>query len=188
MNMLAVGLLGFVVPVVTSAAPPSWIQAQVARALSPLMTPASRVGLAEAEALGEFLVPMVTATAEQPAPDCWAEFVVSVPTNGAYYLWARVRFPAGADESFRIAPTNAAADTREVILGAGTDARYWHWVNSGRIELPAGPWTFRIHPHRAAASTFGPLRWRQAEQRPIRRSARSANHRYMPLIVRRRIR
>lgn len=44
---------------VASAATPIWIQAQDARASSPLMTLASRVGLAEAEALGEFLVPVV---------------------------------------------------------------------------------------------------------------------------------
>lgn len=134
-----------------------------ARAWSPLMTPASRVGLMEAEALGEFLLPMVTVAAETPAPDCWAEFSVVAPKSGAYRLWARVRFPAGEGESFRVAFTNAAETTGELILGAGQDPRHWHWVNGGVVQLPAGAWTFRIQPQRAAATTFGPLHWRQAE-------------------------
>jgi len=127
------------------------------------MTPASRVGLSEAEALGEFLVPMVTATAETTAPDSWVEFSAMVPKHGSYRLWGRVRFPAGAEESFRVSSANVASNTGEPVLGAGQDPRHWHWVNGGAVQLPAGPWTFRIHPQRAAASTFGPLRWRQAE-------------------------
>ncbi|MBI5397208.1 MAG: hypothetical protein HZA91_18070 [Verrucomicrobia bacterium] len=146
-----------------AASPPLWIHAREARAMSPLMVPASRVALGEADAMGDFILPAITATAETPAPESWAEFAVEVPKSGAYHLWGRVRFPAGATESFRIAPANAAADGREIILGAGKDARRWHWVNCGELKLPAGPWTFRVHPHRAAATTFGPLKWRKAE-------------------------
>ena len=124
---------------------------------------ASQVGLAESDAVGDFLVPMVTATADQPAPDCWAEFSVPVAKEGAYWLWARVRFPAGKEESLLLVATNAAGATRQLVLGAGPDPRRWQWVNWGRLELAAGLSSFRIHPHRAAASTFAPLRWRQAE-------------------------
>ena len=75
-------------------ATPLWLQTRDARALSPLMALASRVGLGEADALGDFLVPLVTASAEQPAPDCWAEYSLTVPKAGSYWCWARVRFPA----------------------------------------------------------------------------------------------
>jgi hypothetical protein len=63
------GLLGLVFPWAATAGAPIWIPVRDARALSPLMTPASRVGIEDTGALGEFIVPMVTATAEKPAPD-----------------------------------------------------------------------------------------------------------------------
>ncbi len=124
------------------------------------MVTASDVALPEADALGDFILPAVTATPETPAPDSWVEFTVEAPAEGVYRLWGRVRFPAGAEESFRIA---SAKEGREIILGAGHDPWRWHWVDGGEVKLPAGPWTFRVYPHRAAATTFGPLKWRQAE-------------------------
>ncbi|MBI5387417.1 MAG: beta-galactosidase trimerization domain-containing protein [Verrucomicrobia bacterium] len=148
---------------VGTAAAPVWISMQDARAWSPLMTPASRVGLMEAEALGDFLVPMVTATADKPATNCWVEFSVTVPKAGAYWLWGRVRFPAGAEEALRVADTNAGDGAARVVFTGGVEPRRWHWVNSGQVQLPAGAWTFRVQPQHAAASTFGPLRWQQAE-------------------------
>jgi hypothetical protein len=131
---LVIVLTALVCVSVTAAAPtyatrfdglPVWIQMQDAQAWSPLMTPASRVGLSEAEALGEFLVPMVTATAETPASDCWAEFSVVAPKSGSYSLWGRVRFPAGTEESFRVGSTNAAPHRvfSSVPLQPGPDDR-----------------------------------------------------------------
>ena len=49
------------------------------------MTLSSPVGLAEPEALGEFLVPMITSTPDPPAMDCWAEFTVNVPQTHREY-------------------------------------------------------------------------------------------------------
>ncbi|MCX7824978.1 MAG: beta-galactosidase [Verrucomicrobiae bacterium] len=143
-----------------SAASSIWIHSAQPRAMSPLMTTASAVALPEADALGDFILSAVTATAETPAPDSWAEFTIEVPKENVYRLWSRVRFPAGEGEAWRIAP---ASGGREIILSAGQDARRWHWVDCGEIELPAGPWTFRVHPPRAGATTFGPLKWRKAE-------------------------
>ncbi len=116
----AASLLCVAVSTLATAAAPIWIQVQDARAWSPLMTPASRVGLMEAESLGEFLVPMVTATEEKPAPDCWAEFSIVAPKSGSYWLWGRVRFPAGPEESFRVVSTNTGENPRELILAQET--------------------------------------------------------------------
>jgi hypothetical protein len=139
------------------------------------MVNAGRVGLEEAEALGGFLLPLVTASAEVPAPESWAELSAEVPKRGTYYLWGRVRFPGGPAESFRVVPTGAPYNTGAILLGGGADSRRWHWTpgqnerdgqpNPDRValELAAGPWTFRVYPHRAAATTYAPLRWRQAE-------------------------
>ena len=85
--------------------------------------------------------------------------------RGRYWLWGRVRFPAGAGESFLVVSTISAAKPRELVLGAGPagDDRRWRWANSGYLDLDAGPWSFRIRPHRAGASVFAPLYWRQAD-------------------------
>jgi len=146
----------------SAADPPLWIQAADARAISPLMTPASAVGLQEPGVYGEFLVPMVTATPDTPADDCWIEFSTAIPKSGSYWLWGRVRFPAGAHESFRIVPSNPSTGQQQIIA-PGPEPRQWHWVRTGPFELQPGPAAFRVHPHQAAASTFGPLHWRQAE-------------------------
>jgi hypothetical protein len=150
-------------------AAPIWIPAEGTRAISPLMTRASQVGLAEAESLGDFLVPMVTATEDAHAPDCWAEFSASVPQEGPYWLWARVRFPAGPGEALRVVVRSEnERDVREtkgdgMTFVGGSDAWQWQWVKAGKLDLTAGTWVLRVSPHRAAASTFGPLRWHQAE-------------------------
>lgn len=147
----------------SAPAEPIWIHAQDAKAISPLMVPASRVGLGEADALGDFLLPTVTAMDEKPVSDSWAQFSVDVPRQGVYHLWARVRFPAGEEESFRVAAVNAAANDCEIIFKADKDPAQWHWVRCGELKLHAGPWAFRVFPQRTVATTFGPLKWRKAE-------------------------
>ena len=142
---------------------PDYFRAADALELSPLMTSASHVGLSEAGALDDFILPMVTATAEPPAPDCWAEFLIGVPRPGSYWLWARVRFPAGAGEAFRVTGPGVRLESSLLIIAAETDSRDWHWTRCGPLRLLDEPSKLRIYLHRAAASTFGPLHWRQAE-------------------------
>ncbi len=159
----------------TLAAPPIWILPQQARAMSPLMTTGAFSAQAEPEALGEFLLPMVTANEEQPAPDCWVDFTVAIPQGGAYYLWARLRTPTGLPESFCLVSSNGPIHTGELLLQGDLEIRQWSWrrgilrhdavpgAKPAKLELPPGAWTFRLQLNRAAATTFGPLRWRQAE-------------------------
>ena len=166
---LAVGLLCGLVPAGAEPAAVLWLHAGQAQTLSPLMVRGSQVNLAEADALGAFILPTITAMEAQPALASWAEFTAQIPRNGTYYLWGRFRSPTGAD-SLLILPTNAAPGTTGLVLGAGGgDVRHWHWdggqPGAGRlqVELPAGPWTFRVCLNRSVATAFGPLRWRQAE-------------------------
>lgn len=149
----------------TPAAPVIWVHAAQAQALSPLMVYGSRVSLAETDALGDFILPSVTAMDGLPALDSWAEFAVQIPSGGAYYMWGRVRSPTGVD-SLCVVPGTGASATGELVFGAsGADARQWRWVGGNRLKVqaPAGAWSFRVCLNRSFATTFGPLNWRQAE-------------------------
>ena len=155
---VAAGLAWLMSGLVSAGAPPIWIHVREARSLSPLMVRASEVGLAEPDALGEFLLPAVTATADKPAPDSWADFTVEVPRDGVYYLWGRLRYPTGAPESFLITPAGLMSSEPDALVlgGSGVGVRQWHWDSRGagrdakpgadrlKLELSAGKWTFRV--------------------------------------------
>jgi len=154
-----------------------WIAAAAAEKLSPLMVKGSDVNLVEEGALGDFLVPTVTANADQPGGASFAEFRVEIPRAGTYYLWARLRYPSGLPESFAVTVSAgaSAAGPPLILGGSGVGVRQWHWDSQGqgaeskpgkrqlRLELPVGSCTLHIHAHEAHATTFYPLRWRQAE-------------------------
>ena len=135
-----------------------WLHATQARELSPLMARGSQVNLPEADALGDFILPAVATLDEKPALDSWAEFTVQIPSRGTYSLWGRFRTPTGVD-SLRVEPS-----TNGLVFRASNDqARQWHWVKAGKLELPAGPWTFRVCLDQSVATVFISLKWRQAE-------------------------
>ena len=166
---VVVGLQCGLVHAGAEPAPVLWLHAGQAQALAPLMVRGSQVGLAEVDALGDFILPTITAMEAQPALDSWAEFTAQIPHKGTYYLWGRFRSPTGSD-ALLILPANATPGVAGLILGAsGVDTRRWHWDGGQpgagrlRVELPAGPWTFRVCLNRSVATAFGPLRWRQAE-------------------------
>lgn len=146
-----------------------WLHAKQAKALAPLMVLGSQVSLAEADSLGDYILPTVAAMEGSPALDSWAEFTAQIPKDGTYYLWGRVRSPTGMDALGLLPGADAAAAGGLVFGASGNAARQWRWdcgqPGSGRlkVQVPAGPWTFRIFLSRSVATTFGPLSWRQAE-------------------------
>ncbi len=155
-----------------------WLAARDATSLGPLMVRASETGLSETNALGDFLIPAVTASPGQPAPSAFAEFSASIPQDGTYYLWGRLRSPSGLDGSFSIIPAGArlSSATNELVMGENSESpRQWHWAKgagsqtngagAARLELalPTGQWTFRVTPRQASATAYGPGQWREAD-------------------------
>jgi hypothetical protein len=152
-----------------------WIAAGQAEKLSPLMARGSELRLAEDGALGDFLVPTVTAGPTQPGDASFAQFHLDIPQAGTYYLWARLRCPSGRPEAFAASASTAKSPGVQVLGGSGVGVRQWHWDSRGedaasapgtrrlRLELPAGACTLRVQACQAGASVFYPLRWRQAE-------------------------
>ncbi len=154
-----------------------WIPAEQAKSLSPTMVLGGKTGLQEENALGDFLVPTVTSTADKPDRDCFAAFQVDIAQPGTYCVWARVRYPWKGDASFGFAeeekeergPVLALADQ------SGLGGRNWHWdsqsggvksrpgVGRLKVDLKAGRFTFRIVAREACATVYGPAHWRQAE-------------------------
>lgn len=152
--------LAFGLTVVVCRAERVWVAAGLAQELTPLMIRASTVNLADGEALGDFLVPIVAIEQPEEKLESSAAFTVTVPRAGAYRLWARVKFPSGADEAFD-------AVAQEKLLGTWANeppGREWKWrALTGAQTLTAGRWQFSVRAHRSMATVFGPLKWRQAE-------------------------
>jgi hypothetical protein len=119
---------------------------------------ASQAGISEPEAFGEVVV--CTGKPGYAAPQEWyAEYEVRVPRAGQYNLWARVRYPSGADDSFGLLlPGEALTLSGTQVLGnCGMNGGQWHWTGRGggstsvppgevvTLKLPAGVTKLRIY-------------------------------------------
>lgn len=159
-----------------------WMPAGQAREVSPLAVKGSDVQMVEEDALGEFLTPIV-----QPAPgatgnDAWksagtALFQFETPKAGAYYLWARLRYPSAQPESFSVTVVGSDGKVggEQILGGSRVGVDRWHWdsladalsgkpgVGRLKLDVPAGRWTLRVCLHQGGNSVFPSLRWRQVE-------------------------
>lgn len=154
-----------------------WIPADRAERLTPLMLRAATVRLFDDQAISEFLVPIIAIDQPDPKLESSATFVVQVPRRGAYRLWARLGYPSGQREAFDVV---AEIEGQSRVLGLWINhppgERSWRWqplregqtVNTqggpvATLQLPAGRWEFRLRAHRATATVYRPLKWKQAE-------------------------
>ncbi|NPV46467.1 MAG: hypothetical protein HPY69_05895 [Armatimonadetes bacterium] len=100
----------------------------------------SQVGVSEPEAFGDVVV--CTSKPGYAAPQEWyAEYEVRVPRAGQYNLWARVRYPSGADDSFGVLlPGERLTLSGTQVLGnCGMNGRQWHWTGRGGGSTSAPP-------------------------------------------------
>ena len=141
-----------------------WLQAEKCKRLNGAMALGSSVGLRDAGAMGDFIVPTEAANRDRPA-DAYAEYTVEVPTKGLWHVWGRFRYPSGADDSFSLVPAGAplVADASQWFGNSGARAKQWHWDGKGMgsAGMPgtasrdvtvteAGPWTFRVYAREAS--------------------------------------
>ena len=169
--------LAFGLTVVVCRAERVWVAAGLAQELTPLMIRASTVNLADGEALGDFLVPIIAIEQPEAKLESAAVFTVNVPRAGAYRFWTRMRSPGGQVEAFDIVTEK---DGQHEVIGLCTgqpqDGRGWQWrplregqtltdppASVARLNLPAGQWRFRLRAHRTSGTVFAPLKWRQAQ-------------------------
>lgn len=118
----------------------------------------AQVGITEPEAFGDVL--LCTGQPSSATPREWfAEYTVDVPREGVWYLWARVRYPSGADDSFGLVLPDepVTLQGRQVLGNCGVNDKQWHWTGQGfgvssvppgqaiRLRLNEGPFTFRIY-------------------------------------------
>ena len=179
--MSRIGMVGVCCLLATICAEPAsaatlWIPAQQARHLSATMILGGSSGLPEENALGDFLAPTVTSTADKPASDSFAEFQADIRQAGKYCLWARLRSPLKTNASFALVAVGKWEEGLPLVLGnRDRDRRDWHWespaagaddrpgVARPAIELKPGKFTFRITAREAGATVYGPAHWRHAE-------------------------
>ena len=132
-----------------------WLQAEDCRSVEGNMASGVGIGVADNGAFGDWVV-----CTARPKPDDltagFCEYAVDLPHRATWTVWGRMRYPSGSDDSFWL----ARPDTGEkwVFGNCGADATHWHWCGSGagstgkapgrpvRVTLPAGTFTFRIHP------------------------------------------
>jgi len=140
-----------------------WLQAEKFDRLNAAMALGSTVGLRDAGAMGDFIVPTAAANRDESA-DAYAEYTVEIPTKGLWHVWGRFKYPSGVDDSFSLVPVGApvVADATQWFGNSGARAKEWHWDGKGRgtAALPGassrevvvkkpGPWTFRIYAREA---------------------------------------
>lgn len=125
----------------------------------------SQAGVSEAEAFGDVVV--CTGKPGPGTPQEWyGEYEVRLPRAGQYNLWARVRYPSGADDSFGLLlPGEALTLSGAQVLGnCGVNAGQWHWTGRGAgvtsvlpgepitLKLPAGVTKLRIYAREGPGS------------------------------------
>lgn len=125
----------------------------------------SKVGVQEPEALGD--VVLCTARPDREYPKEWfAEYRVVLPHKARWYLWARVRYPSGVDDSFALVlPGQKATLTADQVLGnCGVTEKKWHWTGRGGgtasvppgepipFNLDKGVFTFRVYAREGAGT------------------------------------
>ena len=136
-----------------------WIHATEVQRLSGPVAFGRSLGIEDSNAIGDFLLPTLLTQENKPYEGS-AQYSVIIPKAGKYYVWARLKYPSGLDESFQIVPEGAkpSCDVRQAIGKGKMGMRQWHWAgqsgcNGGNvdgssqgIELPAGEWSFAIYP------------------------------------------
>ncbi len=139
----------------TAQAETLWIHATDAEQLSGPIAFGQTLGIADEKAIGDFLLPTLM-TQENNLYEGSAEYRVKIPKAGTYYIWARLRYPSGLDESFALLPAGGkpSLDIRLAIGKGKAGVRKWHWAGRAKgvrrgIELPAGNWSFSIYPREA---------------------------------------
>jgi hypothetical protein len=130
------------------------------------MAKGSAVGVQEPGALsGDVLVCTGRPNMQQPQP-WYAEYTVNIPHAGRWALWARVRYPSGADESFGIVRPDEPVTLQgtQVLGNRGVNEKQWHWTGRGGgvtsvppaepivFSLQPGPFTFRLYAREGGGS------------------------------------
>jgi hypothetical protein len=156
-----------------SGAPTLWIGLGDPRSIHGPLVLGQKTGVVEEGALGDFLVSAVCVTpAAHDGGD--ARYEVQIREPASYYLWARMRCPAGLPESFLLVDEDPSspAPRRYVLGGPAANLDRWHWVRAARETAPAegepgaaitlgrGSWRFRIEPREASQSVYRPGAWR----------------------------
>ena len=152
-----------------------WIPAAKADKLAGPVALGAKTGLAEVGALDDYLVSTICVTADRITGG-HAEYTVTLPAPGKYYVWARVRCPLPLDASFAFTPQgqDVSTDAHWAVGPASTRDPGWQWVSrAGQIaaddparrvsfEAAAGEFHFRIDPRQAYDSVFAPGGWTMA--------------------------
>ncbi len=89
---------------------------------------------------GKVLVPTAPARTEGPCTG-YATYTVNVPTAGRWLLHARLWNRDTNSNSFYFVPPDGEPRVLGNVIG---DYEYWAWQPPLSLELPAGPYTFRI--------------------------------------------
>ena len=142
-----------------------FVRATDYRKLEGQMTRGSTVGVTEPEAFGDVIV--CTGSPRPGEANHWyAEYTVELPHEGRWTLWARVRYPSGADHSFGIVlpDEEVTLRDRQVLGNCGVNEKKWHWTGRGggvttvppgqpiTFNLESGPFTFRIYAREGAGT------------------------------------
>ena len=152
-----------------------WIRGGDATHLSGPIALGQKIGIVEDGALGDFLVSTVCVTNDKLTGG-YAEYQVTIPKSATYYVWARLRYPTGGDQSFAFIARGQepTTDSRWAIGNSGIGVRQWHWDSQGtgadckpgtgrlRVKLPAGKMNFRVYAREATDTVFAPHNWRMA--------------------------
>ena len=122
------------------------------------MSKGADAGVTEPDAHGDVVV--CTGRPDRAAPQGWyAEYTAQIPHAGVWYVWARVRYPSGGDDSFGLVlPGQEVTLSGDQVLGnCGVNHKKWHWTGRGggsttvppgqeiSLKLEEGPFTFRIY-------------------------------------------
>lgn len=146
-----------------------WLQAERCESRVGAMTSGSEASVTDEGALGDFVFCKGPYDRTGKTPN-YCEYRLEVPRRGQWTLWARVRYPAGGDQSFGLVrPGEEVTLTGDQVLGnCGVGSSAWHWTGRGggstseppgepiRLKLEAGPLVFRVYPREGAAGPTAP--------------------------------
>ena len=125
-----------------------WLQAEDAARMVGKMAKGSAAGVKEADAFGDVVVCTGRPSTREPQ-EWYAEYRVAIPHAGRWTLWARVRYPSGADLSFAVvrAGETVTLQGAQVLGNCGRNDKKWHWTGrgGGSTSVPPGaPITWRL--------------------------------------------
>ncbi len=143
-----------------------FVQAEDCSKLEGEMARGSQVGVREPEAFGDVVVCTALPSPAEAKP-WYAEYTVNLPHAGRWTVWARVRYPTGADLSFGLVPEGQAVTLAgsQVLGNCGVNEKKWHWTGSGTgttavppgqpitLELDKGLFTFHVYAREGTGHT-----------------------------------